>query len=517
MLKRAIFIALVFLTPGIPAEEIFFCDFNSQSEFSRWPEIAGMSYSATEGANHSGCAKFTYSKVDNRAMSEIRIPVEKLRGRGITLTGKIRGENIRKPALSYLGPAFALKVVTPNGVDYASHSKTYGSYDWREFSAFCNVPENVSELSILIGLQQSEGTIFFDDIGLIAAPAKQDVKFNPAIQLPPPEKSRFRGVMIGHDIREEAFRELSEVWNANLIRFWIDKDKINDHRTEKGFRTIVKNRLEVLDRILPYARKYGIGIVIDMHVGPGTRVSELSSNDLSWDPEMQQLLADVWREIAARYRDEPMILGYDLLNEPREDDYVYKDDGRLDWNGLADKIARAIREVDPVTPIIVECAKWGHPAGFETLRPVSVNNVIYSFHYYQPHSYTHQGIHGRPGNLKYPGVIDGVFWNREQMIQSMKPVIDFHKKYHVPIYVGEFSAPYWAPGVEQYLDDAISIFEEYGWSWTYHSFREYHGWDAEVIEVNGKTERAGDTPRRRILLKYMKENQRFSKSLLKAE
>ena len=58
-------------------------------------------------------------------------------------------------------------------------------------------------------------------------------------------------------------------------------------------------------------------------------------------------MADIWREIAEKYKDEPVIWGYDLLNEPREENYIYTPDGGLDWNRLAEKIAKAIREVDP--------------------------------------------------------------------------------------------------------------------------------------------------------------------------
>ena len=88
---------------------------------------------------------------------------------------------------------------------------------------------------------------------------------------------------------------------------------------------------------------------------------------LLWlQPEWKDILFHLW--------------GYDLLNEPREENYIYTPDGGLDWNRLAEKIAKAIREVDPDTPIIIEPAQWGGAAGFENLIPVDVPNVIYSFH-----------------------------------------------------------------------------------------------------------------------------------------
>ena len=203
-------------------------------------------------------------------------------------------------------------------------------------------------------------------------------------------------------------------------------------------------------------------------------------NQLSWEPKDQQLLVDIWREIAAKYGKEPVIWGYDLLNEPRDENYVYKTDGGLDWNRLAARIAAAIREVDPETPIIVESTDWGGPEGFRTLVPINQPNMIYSFHFYYPNTFTHQGVVGKPDGVLYPGHIAGEEWNREKLKQIMQPVIDFQ----------------------------ISIFEENGWDWTYHAYREYNGWDAEIGSDKNDRTRIGDTPRRRVLLKYMQQNEK---------
>ena len=65
------------------------------------------------------------------------------------------------------------------------------------------------------------------------------------------------------------------------------------------------------------------------------------------------------------------------------------------------------------------------------------------------------------------------------------PAVEFQKKYQVPIYVGEFSAVSWAPvdSLVRYLTEAIELFEENGWSWTYHSFGGgYPGWNPELPE-----------------------------------
>ncbi len=56
---------------------------------------------------------------------------------------------------------------------------------------------------------------------------------------------------------------------------------------------------------------------------------------------------------------------------------------------------------------------------------------------------------------------------------------EFQLKTGARIYVGEFSAIRWAPGADRYLRDSLELFEEYGWDWSSHSFREWDGWSLE--------------------------------------
>jgi hypothetical protein len=63
-------------------------------------------------------------------------------------------------------------------------------------------------------------------------------------------------------------------------------------------------------------------------------------------------------------------------------------------------------------------------------------------------------------------------WDKPQLRKALQPVRDFQLAHHVGIYVGEFSALRWAPGACNWLRDCIDLFEEYGWDWTYHAYRE---------------------------------------------
>jgi endoglucanase len=211
--------------------------------------------------------------------------------------------------------------------------------------------------------------------------------------------------------------------------------------------------------------------------------------------------------MAQHYRGSRAIYAYDILNEPREDDFVYDPDGGVEWQLLAERAIAAIRQIDPDTPILVEAAHWSNPDGFLTLKPINGKNLIYSPHFYLPHAYTHQRVYQDYATAyTYPGIISGVQWDREQMLKELEPVIAFQRKYNVPIYIGEFSVVRWAPGAERWLDDAISIFEEHGWDWTYHAFREYEGWSVEHGSDKSDTTVKATTPRKELLLKYLGRN-----------
>ncbi|MDR1280521.1 MAG: glycoside hydrolase family 5 protein [Opitutaceae bacterium] len=490
---------------------VYQTNFDSLESLKNWNRPPGAKHETTGGIGDTGHILFANTKETDSNLATIPLDVEKLRGRAVMVEAYMKAEDISNPTRRYFGPKLMLGLTNEDGgKQHPDQEKITGTYDWRKFTVFARISPRIREATLCIGLQHSTGKLRIDSVKVTLVPLPTVPAGGLENQLPAQKKTKYRGVMSGGDLTPDAIRELAETWHANLIRFQgFTRRRDGDNTTEEGFRAIVARAERELDTLLPLARQYGIKIVIDMHCGPGTSLNALLSNQLSWEPGMQRFFAGIWREIAAKYKDEPAIYGYDLLNEPREGNYVYTPDGGLDWNRLAEKISRAIREVDPTTPIIIEGAPWGSAGALEFLQPINVPNIIYSFHIYSPHAYTHQGVgKDTPPGLPWPGTFDGKHWDKAALEKEVEPVVVFQKKYNVPVYVGEFGATRWAPGNEQYLDDLISIFEKHGWDWTYHAFREYHGWDAEMGSDKNDTTRIKDTPRRAVLLNYMKRNQR---------
>lgn len=212
---------------------------------------------------------------------------------------------------------------------------------------------------------------------------------------------------------------------------------------------------------------------------------------------------DTWRKIARRFKPYPIVMGYDLFNEP-----VQSCEMPHDYLSIQYDAARAIREIDPERMIVISPNNWGGPGGFAGLTPLPLKNLVYQTHFYDPGTYTHQGIfkNARMGT-RYPGMIDGVYADKKLLKKYLKPVVEFQKKYGARIYCGEFSVARYAPGGAQYLKDVISIFEEYGWDWSYHAFRESHYWSVEHAGPDGAHPvPARDTDRKRVLLEAFRKN-----------
>lgn len=150
------------------------------------------------------------------------------------------------------------------------------------------------------------------------------------------------------------------------------------------------------------------------------------------------------------------------------------------------------------------------PSALAEFEPLPFPKIVYSFHMYEPGEFTHQGVFGPGPPLPYPGKYRGNWWDKAQLRRLLQPIADWAHDYNVQVYVGEFSAIRWAPGesAHDYLRDCIELFEEYGWDWAYHAFREWPGWSVEHIADKDHTRLApAPTSRQKLLMEWFARNQ----------
>lgn len=316
-------------------------------------------------------------------------------------------------------------------------------------------------------------------------------------------KIALRGAMISTNVTESDLRVLGIEWKANLIRWQLNWTKWDDKSCDptdlRKYDVWLENALKKLDLLLPVCREAGLKVIVDLHTEPGGRGTSHESLMFS-KRSYQDKFIETWKKIAARYKDDQTIYGYDLANEPEDRKRAL---GMLNWQELSQVAAQAIRAIDSAHVIIIE-PRWASIDELAKYKPLSLSNIMYSVHMYRPREVAFQGVlEGMPMGVHYPGMINGVMWDKAQLRRVLQPVVDFQNKYNARIYIGEFSAARWAPGdsAYNYLKDVIELFEEYGWDWTYHAFREWHGWSVEYSDGSNSMESSRTPGKRQMLLR----------------
>jgi len=434
-----------------------------------------------DGPAQSGVFDFHGPGPESSDVRSFLLPIETLRGTRLRLSASVKAQEVSAPLQSWNGIKVMLKIERPSGTSWPQLLMPQGSFDWRSFSGMYYIPEDASTVALIIGLERVSGEAWIKDIRLRPetlplmpppAPADQPIFTGHG-------PGSLRGAMVDpRTISRRDFDLLTKTWGANVVRWQMTRPNKGGQGPAE-YDAWLAAVLAKLDASLDWAAENGVEVVVDLHSPPGGTDSVGGYQDardgLFGSRAAEDRFVAVWRMIAARYKGNATIWGFDLVNEPIDNG---TGDDCLDWNELALAAARAVREVDPERTLIVEPANGGNAEGFSTLRPLPLDRVVYSFHMYAPGEFTHQGVYFPKGPV-YPGIIAGKVWDREALKAYMRPAIDFAERYRVRIYVGEFSAARWAPGAERYLSDLVSIFEEEGWDWSYHAFREWDGWSLE--------------------------------------
>lgn len=148
----------------------------------------------------------------------------------------------------------------------------------------------------------------------------------------------------------------------------------------------------------------GFAVVFDLHpvgVNPAYRPEALI-DPATPDPFSAYL--DMVGRVAGMLRAfPPDRLALELFNEP----WVADMGQARRWQGMLERLHARARQSDPVRPLVLNGLQWDSLQGLLALdtRPFGGSNVLYTFHYYDPHAFTHQGVQGDTrwlGGLTWP-------------------------------------------------------------------------------------------------------------------
>lgn len=226
--------------------------------------------------------------------------------------------------------------------------------------------------------------------------------------------------LVGDVAAAEFWREWQEHYITQADIRLIRKLGFNSVRVPLNWRLFVSAdapfRMEgpgwrLLERVIGWCREEKLYAIIDLHGAPGgqtgTNIDDSRGRPLLFDdPAAQKLTIELWRALATRYRDEPWVLGYDLLNEPIAHHF---DTERL--NPLLGKFYRelvpAIREVDLHHVIFLGGAQWN--TRFEPIGEPFAPNLVFTFHLY---------------------------WDKPEPA-SIARYLALREKYNIPLWLGE--------------------------------------------------------------------------------
>jgi len=472
----------------------------------------GIALETVDGVKALAIERSAPSGAGSRSI-RMRLPVEALRARRIEVTARAKAQDVAQPPKSYNGIKCMLHYIAPDGPKHLQQSNVFGTFDWRTIRFTAEVPPETTEAWLVLGLEATTGKVWFEQVTLKVVGERRAAVTTP---LTGPiftghTVSRLRGTMVSPRMSADDLRVLGGTWKANHVRWQLTWGGFPRSPADQGdlaaYDAWLDSALKHLDELLPLCRELGVLVTLDLHTPPGGR-NDSSECRMFKEPRFQEAFLAAWEKMATRYRGNKSIWGYDLVNEPVEGSLG---EGVMDWHSLATVAARRVRQIDPDHAIIIEPGPWGSPAGLDWFEPIDVPGVVYSVHMYQPHRFTHQGVHGSAMGAVYPGEIEGQMWDKQRLRKTLEPARRYQQDYHVQIYIGEFSAIRWAPGDSacQYLSDCIDLFEEYGWDWAYHAFREWDGWSVEHgPDPKDHRPAAEPTDRQRLLQSWFGRNER---------
>lgn len=199
------------------------------------------------------------------------------------------------------------------------------------------------------------------------------------------------------------------------------------------------------DSLLRWCKANKMYLILDLHAAPGGQGNDVNIADRdSTKPSLWQSEASkaktvaLWKKLAERYKDEPAIGAYDLLNETNwgfedaADKHGQKESSNKPLRELLMKITEAIRSVDQKHIIIIEGNAWGN--NYKGVFPLWDDNTVISFHKY---------------------------WNNNDA-QSIRHMLHAREQNNAPVWVGETGE-----NSNTWFAEAVRLFEDanIGWSW----------------------------------------------------
>jgi len=275
----------------------------------------------------------------------------------------------------------------------------------------------------------------------------------------------------GLTVQEEYFDLIKDA-GFDFVRLPV---KWNGHAAEAAPYTIDPEFFFRIDEVVDWALKRNLTVIIDLH-----NYDEMMSDP--WGNTDRFL--DIWRQLAEHYKDYPVNVLFELLNEPNS---------QLDaamWNENISAALQIIRETNPTRDVVIGPVQWNAYDWISTLDIPDDEHLIVTFHYYLPFQFTHQGAEWVDGSGPWLGTSwDATDEQKAAVTSNFDLVADWAKRHgNIRILLGEFGAYSKAPQDSRvrWTTFVREQAEAHGFAWAYWEFGAGFG----VYDPNAKAWRA---------------------------
>ena len=278
----------------------------------------------------------------------------------------------------------------------------------------------------------------------------------------------------------------------NVVRIPVHYRHLEDDATPFQLR---ESGFARLDSAVEACSRHGLYTIIDLHVLPGLQNNEWHCDNPThhagfWGhPHFEERVLNLWRALAARYRGNPWVAGYEPINEPGDPtgEHVAR---------FFPRLLKAIRQVDPDHILFLKGNAYGSEFGFY-IEPMS-NTVFVAFDY---------AIPGAAGGGPYPGETKGVYYDRPALEARVVEVADQARRTGTPVWIAEFGPVYsgtQAVDENRYrvLTDQLDIYRRTDASWSV--------WTWKDINVQGVVYVAPDSPYMRRVRPVLEKKARLA-------
>lgn len=187
-------------------------------------------------------------------------------------------------------------------------------------------------------------------------------------------------------IDETDIKTIAE-WGFDHVRVPVDYLVLEDAEGKpitKGY--------AILERLAGWCGQHNLDMIIDLHKAYGYDFNDAGNekqNRLFSSRDLQTRFISLWKTIADRFGNMERV-AFEILNEIVEPKYAEP------WNTLLDECVSAIRDITADTFIIYGGVQWNSAKYLKFLKKPKHENILFSFHFYEPLAFTHQKAHWVP-------------------------------------------------------------------------------------------------------------------------